>query len=148
MKLSIIIPVYNEINQLERFTENLTSSFKYQNVEYIFVNDGSNDGSKEWLENYKKNQLSIPNEKKFIFINLLKNMGKGAALRKGLEVITGDYVLFLQIFIAEKKSGSVSFSLIFEMLDFTYFSSTPFLIRAYLILFNEYPLFKKALAFD
>ena len=24
-------------------------------VEYVFVNDGSNDGSKEWLENYKKN---------------------------------------------------------------------------------------------
>ena len=39
MKLSIIIPVFNEINCLEKFTKNLTSSFKNENVEYIFVND-------------------------------------------------------------------------------------------------------------
>ena len=63
MKLSIIVPVYNEINYLERFTNNLIKSFHNQNVEYIFVNDGSTDGSTEWLINYKKN-LRIKNEGK------------------------------------------------------------------------------------
>ena len=52
MKLSIIVPVYNEINCLERFTNNLIKIFHNQNVEYIFVNDGSTDGSTEWLVNY------------------------------------------------------------------------------------------------
>lgn len=94
MKLSIIIPVYNEINNLERFTTNLTSSFKNQNVEYIFVNDGSNDRSEEWLSNYTNNYQSTTNNNNIIFINLSKNNGKGFALRKGLEVATGDYILF------------------------------------------------------
>ena len=43
MKLSIIVPVYNEINYLERFTNNLIKSFHNQNVEYIFLNDASTD---------------------------------------------------------------------------------------------------------
>ena len=52
MKLSIIIPVYNEFPYLEKFTKSLTDTFEDENVEYIFVNDGSNDGSGEWLSNY------------------------------------------------------------------------------------------------
>jgi len=94
LKLSIIIPVYNEINHLERFTKSLTSSFKNQNVEYIFVNDGSNDGSEEWLSNYINNYQSTTNQNNIFFVNLSKNKGKGFALRKGLEVSTGDYILF------------------------------------------------------
>ena len=54
MKLSIIVPVFNEIKYLNEFTNNLKNTFINENVEYIFVNDGSNDGSKEWLENYLK----------------------------------------------------------------------------------------------
>ena len=89
MKLSIIIPVYNEINHLERFTKNLTSSFKNQNVEYIFVNDGSNDGSVEWLSNYTNNYQSTTNQNNLFFINLSKNKGKGFALRKVYLTFTG-----------------------------------------------------------
>ena len=70
MKLSIIIPVYNEINRLERFTNNLLNSFNNQNVEYIFVNDGSADGSTEWLINFKKNYLSKYSKNNIILINL------------------------------------------------------------------------------
>ena len=94
MKLSIIIPVYNEINCLERFTNNLMDSFNDQNAEYIFVNDGSTDGSTEWLINYKKNYLSKHPNTNFILINLKDNRGKGFALRKGLELAVGDYILF------------------------------------------------------
>ena len=52
MKLSIIIPVYNEIKSLKIFTSNLINSFSNQDVEYIFINDGSNDGSENWLKKY------------------------------------------------------------------------------------------------
>ena len=76
MKLSIIIPVYNEINHLERFTKNLTSSFKNQNVEYIFVNDGSNDGSEEWLSNYINNYQSTTNQNNIFLINNRQFFGK------------------------------------------------------------------------
>ena len=56
INLSIIIPVYNEINHLNIFVEKLLKSFDSESVEYIFVNDGSNDGSGEWLLNFfKKN---------------------------------------------------------------------------------------------
>lgn len=94
MKLSIIIPVYNEINYLDEFTKNLDNSFKSENVEFIFVNDGSNDGSAEWLLNHiNKNQLS-KNNINYLLINSSKNYGKGSALQKGLKAATGDYVLF------------------------------------------------------
>ena len=49
MHLSIIIPVYNEANYLEKFTENLLNSFKEDDVEFIFINDGSTDGSDKLL---------------------------------------------------------------------------------------------------
>ena len=51
-KLSILIPVYNEIEFLELFTSKLLNVFKNINTEYIFIDDGSNDGSKEWLINF------------------------------------------------------------------------------------------------
>tara|TARA_Y100000590_G_C15731197_1_gene1017093 strand:+ start:2742 stop:3758 length:1017 start_codon:yes stop_codon:yes gene_type:complete len=88
LKLSIIIPVYNEINFLEKFTKDLKNAFHDQKeIEFIFINDGSSDGSNEWLDKYKQ-------ENKIIFIDLKNNHGKGYAIRKGLEVASGDYVLF------------------------------------------------------
>ena len=57
---SIIIPVYNEVNIIEKFTEKLNKTFKEFNAKIIFVNDGSSDGTSEWL---KKNLI-----KKFLII--------------------------------------------------------------------------------
>ena len=90
MTLSIIIPVFNEIKCIEEFTNNLKNTFINENVEYIFVNDGSNDGSKEWLESYLKKQPEKYNK----FVNLTKNTGKGNALHEGLKICRGDYILF------------------------------------------------------
>ena len=94
MKLSIIIPVYNEINCLEKFTKILNAAFQGENVEYIFVNDGSDDGSTEWLKKYTTNYSLMGNGNNLLIINLEKNEGKGFALKKGLEAAVGDYVLF------------------------------------------------------
>ena len=90
MKLSIIIPVFNEINYIEEFTNNLKNTFVNENVEYIFINDGSNDGSGSWLENYIKKQPEKNNK----FVNLTENTGKGNALHEGIKIFTGDYILF------------------------------------------------------
>ena len=94
MELSIIIPVFNEIGFLEKFANKLTHAFNNQNVEIIFVNDGSNDGSAEWLEKYVAKANILQNEFSYILINLPKNMGKGFAIRKGIEASSGDYLLF------------------------------------------------------
>ena len=90
MKLSIIIPVFNEVECIKEFTRNIKNAFINENVEYIFINDGSNDGSEEWLENYKKKQQ----KENYKFINLAQNTGKGNALHEGLKMCTGDYILF------------------------------------------------------
>ena len=90
MKLSIIIPVFNEIECIKEFTNNLNNTFINENVEYIFINDGSDDGSKEWLEEYIKKQPAENNK----FISLPKNTGKGNALHEGLKISKGDYILF------------------------------------------------------
>ena len=91
MSVSIIVPIYNEINYLEIFIERLISNFKNEDVQYIFVNDGSDDGSTEWLSK-NLHTLQINN---YQYINLSKNKGKGYALRKGLQLVTCEYVLFI-----------------------------------------------------
>jgi len=90
VNLSIIIPVYNEINYLDEFTKRLLTSFEDQDAEYIFINDGSSDGSREWLENFVNKSY----KNKIKFINLDKNSGKGNALHRGLKITEGNYILF------------------------------------------------------
>ena len=90
INLSIIIPVYNEINYLEIFTQRLLNSFKDYKVEYIFINDGSSDGSDLWLINY----VNINTNNNFKLINLKKNYGKGNALHEGIKLAKGKLVLF------------------------------------------------------
>ena len=88
--LSIIVPVYNEFAYLEQFTKKLLNSFANENVEYILVNDGSTDGSREWLNNFIKKKSN----KAIKFIDLKKNIGKGNALHEGIKIAVGQYILF------------------------------------------------------
>jgi len=85
MKLSVIIPVYNE----EKTLTTLLSKVKKNkfNKEIIIVNDGSYDGTKEILENLKDRS---PHIKVF---HHKKNHGKGSAIRTGLTKTTGDIII-------------------------------------------------------
>ncbi len=89
-KLSILIPIYNEIAYLDEFTKRLKKSFDNEDAEYIFINDGSTDGSNEWLDKFVSDQKS----KRIKLVNLKKNYGKGKALQQGIKNSTGDYLLF------------------------------------------------------
>ena len=89
---SIIIPVYNEINVIEKFAEKLFKTFKDIKVKYIFVDDGSKDGSQEWLQN---NLQKTINKSDYELILLNENKGKGFAVRKGIEKIEGKYTIFI-----------------------------------------------------
>ncbi len=88
--LSIIIPVYNEITFLGKLFEQLKLYFNFKNIEIIFVDDGSTDGSTETLRELKKKD-----DYNFFFklIKLDINSGKGKAIQTGIKNSEGEYVL-------------------------------------------------------
>lgn len=87
MKISIIIPVYN----VKRFVKRCIKSIidiTYENLEIIIVNDGSTDGSEKLIEEFRTQDDRIKIVKK-------KNGGLSSARNAGLEIATGEYILFI-----------------------------------------------------
>ena len=88
--LSIVIPVYNEINFLEKLIEQLKLYFNTRNIEIVFVDDGSTDGSNRILK-----ELQTKDDYKFSFkiVKLDINSGKGKAIQTGIKNTEGEYIL-------------------------------------------------------
>jgi glycosyltransferase involved in cell wall biosynthesis len=84
MKLSIIVPVYNEEATIEKILKKLDQLNLEKEI--IVVNDGSKDNTWQKIEAVKS---SIPLLK---CINLERNMGKGRAIREGLKEAQGELV--------------------------------------------------------
>ena len=92
MKLSVLIPVYNEENTIKEAIRRV----QRVNVpkEIIVIDDGSKDGSRDILASLDadaKKKTDPMNEFKVIFKSV--NEGKGAAIRSGLAEVTGDVVI-------------------------------------------------------
>jgi len=88
MKLSVVIPVYNEKTFVEASLRGLfTTSLSVSEREVIVVDDGSTDGTREILDRLMK-------ELPFQLVLQPQNFGKGAAIRKGISLATGDYIVF------------------------------------------------------
>ena len=85
MRLSVIVPIYNERATLARIVEKVLSV--PLDIELICVDDGSTDGSVEILSELCR---SYPALRMFV---QPKNMGKGAALRRGIQEATGDFLV-------------------------------------------------------
>lgn len=85
MKLSVIIPCYNELGTIGKVVEAVKAS-PVKNCEIIIVDDCSKDGTRELL----KSKIE-PHVDKVIYQP--KNNGKGAALRAGIAAATGDIVI-------------------------------------------------------
>ncbi len=90
IKLSIIIPVFNERNFLQRLFEQVKKEFNKSNTEVIFVDDGSTDGSTEIIK-------KIIEQESYNFslrhIKLHINSGKGKAIQTGIKNSKGEYIL-------------------------------------------------------
>lgn len=85
--LSIIIPVYNEVNSIREIIKRVmgVSLIKDFLKEIIIVDDGSTDGTRRLLD--------VLDPVKFKIIMHETNQGKGTAIRTGLKYVTGDYVI-------------------------------------------------------
>ena len=91
--ISIIIPAYNEQNRILPTLRSLDDFFRKEkiNCEIITVNDGSNDSTRETVQSYQKDNRSLDLK----LINLNKNMGKGMAVKSGIEAAENEIIIFL-----------------------------------------------------
>ena len=106
MKLSVIIPIYNEYNNIDEVIKRINAVElppEVSGVEMVLVDDGSEDGTISKLEKYKNDKTMIVHESRL-------NFGKGTATRIGLTYVTGDVVLIQDADLARE---------FFKMLDAT-----------------------------
>lgn len=85
--LSIIIPVYNEEETIIQVLNQLIALTLRCHKEIIVIDDGSTDATRKRIKNY---ELRIKNLKVILHT---ANLGKGEAIKSGIKVATGDYIL-------------------------------------------------------
>lgn len=85
--VSIVVPIYNAENYIERCINSIINQ-NYKNIEIILVNDGSTDNSLKICETFALN------DKRIIIISQ-KNMGVSTARNAGINVAKGDYISFV-----------------------------------------------------
>jgi len=90
-KLSIIIPAYNEAETIVKILNKISEVKLINGIEkeLIVVNDFSTDDTLKIVESYINENSDLPIK----LFNQPINMGKGAAIRKGIEIASGDYVI-------------------------------------------------------
>jgi glycosyltransferase involved in cell wall biosynthesis len=88
MNVSVVIPVLNEKESLPELVRELEHSLStYSAWEVLFIDDGSSDGSTEWMSD-----LCTKNSN-FKLLQFYRNYGKAAALSEGFKVATGEYII-------------------------------------------------------
>ena len=85
MIVSIIVPVYNRSNTIEKCYRSLINQ-TFKNIEIIFVNDGSTDNSLEIMRKFDDERVVVINQ---------KNCGPSEARRKGFNKSRGKYICFV-----------------------------------------------------
>jgi glycosyltransferase involved in cell wall biosynthesis len=87
-KLSVVMPVYNEIRTLATVIERVRAT--QLPLEIVIVDDGSRDGSREYLAELRDNRDQNAD---LVILFHEKNQGKGGAIRTGFLACTGDVVI-------------------------------------------------------
>lgn len=92
MKLSLIVPAFNEEENIENFQNAVIEAFKDCSYSYeiIFINDGSVDGTFE-----KMKKLFYEKKCSIKVINLSRNFGKESAIYAGLNEASGEYITII-----------------------------------------------------
>lgn len=87
-KVSIVTPCYNGESYIKRMLDSVLNQ-DYDNIEFIFINDGSTDKTEKIVKSYEKKFKKRGYE--FIYI-YQENGGQANAVNKGLKLFTGDYL--------------------------------------------------------
>ncbi len=85
MKISVIIPCFNEENTIKKIVEKVKENSNFS-LEIIIIDDHSSDKTREIIENDLKTKVDL------IILND-QNYGKGFSVRKGIDAATGDIIL-------------------------------------------------------
>lgn len=85
--ISIVIPCYNEEGNIEILFNQINNILSDTKIEYIFVDDNSNDNTLSIIENLSKINVNVK------YLSFSRNFGHQYALRAGLEYATGDCVI-------------------------------------------------------
>ena len=85
--ISIVIPIYNEEDNIEKLSESIIEAMLNINYEVLFINDGSTDNSAHTIEEITKIHAN------FKLINLRRNYGQTAAIQAGFDNAQGEVVI-------------------------------------------------------
>ena len=88
-KLSVVIPVYNEVRTIEQVIARVRAA--EIPVEIVIVDDGSRDGTRDLLARLRDSSQKENSDLRIVLHE--RNQGKGAALKTGFELCTGDVVV-------------------------------------------------------
>ena len=90
-QLSILIPAYNEANSIIRILQKVAAVKFIQDIhkEIIVINDCSTDNTQQIVNEY----IALNPQLNIRLHSQQKNKGKGAAIHKGIELATGDFVI-------------------------------------------------------
>ena len=97
-KVTVVVPVYNAEKYLTECLESIQRQ-TYSNIEIILVDDGSKDSSPALCDAFQKKDNRIKVVHKM-------NEGAGKSRNKGIEMATGDYILFVDVLKNEKYKGT------------------------------------------
>src|SRR5690606_2091746 len=84
-KLSIVVPVYNEEENVGLLVARVESALQGKDYEIILVDDGSTDATRQEIKKLKNERVAL--------IELKKNYGQSLALASGIDYASGDYVI-------------------------------------------------------
>ena len=88
MNISVVIPIFNELESLPELKRQLLENLQsFEKWEIIFIDDGSSDGSTEWLTDL------VSKDNNFKLIEFYRNYGKSAALNEGFKAASSDYII-------------------------------------------------------
>lgn len=104
-KVSVVVPVYNAEETLERCLDSLISQ-SYKNIEIVCVNDGSSDSSLKILNKYRKK------DERIVVIDNDKNRGCSYTKNRGIDNATGDFICFVD------SDDYIENNMINELVDF------------------------------
>ena len=102
MKLSLIVPCYNEQDNIFPFFEETAKAFKelpkeIKSLEMIFINDGSSDLTSQKLKELYSSYPSVVS-----VVDFSRNFGKEAAMLAGLRHATGDFVTIIDVDLQQR----------------------------------------------